>query len=110
MFAKAGPAKLAQLRAEGIDPTKTDAARAKQGQRNRESYRANAAWDQEHAGEVTTVDFARDILPELQDIPLSTIMRETGLSLRHCSLIRQGQKVPHQRHWHNLSRLGAANR
>jgi hypothetical protein len=99
VFAKAGPAKLAQLRAEGIDPTKTEAARAKQGQRNRESYRANAAWEQEHAREVTTVDFAQDILPGLQDIPLSTIMRATGLSLRYCSLIRQGKKVPHQRHW-----------
>lgn len=99
MFAKAGPAKLAQLRAEGNDPTKTEAARVKQGQRNRENYRANAAWDQAHAGEVTTVDFAQDILPGLQELPLSTIMRATGLSLRYCSLIRQGKKVPHQRHW-----------
>ncbi|MBX7135069.1 MAG: CRISPR-associated endonuclease Cas1 [Fimbriimonadaceae bacterium] len=99
IFAKAGPARLAQLRAEGNDPTKTEAARAKQGQRNRESYRANAEWDQAHAGEVTTVDFAQDILPGLQGVALSTIMRATGLSLRYCSLIRQGQKVPHQRHW-----------
>lgn len=102
IFAAAGPARFAQLRAEGNDPTQTEAAREKQGRRTLENYRANAEWDQEHGNQTTDIDFGRDILPGLQDIPLRTIMRETGLSLRYCSQIRQGQKVPHQRHWQSL--------
>lgn len=35
----------------------------------------------------------------LQGVPLSAMMRATGLSLRYCSLIRRGLAVPHPRHW-----------
>jgi hypothetical protein len=41
----------------------------------------------------------RDILPLIQEIPLSRLRRATGLSLRYVSLIRRGERTPHPRHW-----------
>jgi hypothetical protein len=46
--------------------------------------------------------FQREILPLIQEIPLSRLQRATGLSLRYVSLIRRGERTPHPRHWHGL--------
>jgi len=40
-----------------------------------------------------------NILPLIQDVPLSRLQHATGLSLRYVSLIRRGKRVPHPRHW-----------
>jgi hypothetical protein len=40
-----------------------------------------------------------DILPLIQDVPLSQLQQATGLSLRYVSLIRRGERTPHPRHW-----------
>jgi hypothetical protein len=44
----------------------------------------------------------REILPLIQDVPLSRLVGATGLSLRYVSLIRRGEKTPHPRHWLRL--------
>jgi hypothetical protein len=60
-----------------------------------------AAWVREQRGKlVDFTAFQRDILPLIQGVPLSRLQKETGLSLRHVSLIRRGERVPHPRHWH----------
>ena len=61
-------------------------------------------WDERY-GKLTDLSaFSREILPRIQGVPLSRLVHATGLSLRYCSLIRRGEKVPHPRHWNALAR------
>jgi CRISPR-associated endonuclease Cas1 len=107
-FAKAGPAALAKRRDAGTDPAHTAEARRKQSVRAAENVRANAEWERAHSSATLALDFTKDILPGLQSLALTQIMVATGLSLRYCSLIRSGLKVPHPRHWHALASIGNA--
>lgn len=70
------------------------------GQSNASHYAANAAWEQETATEFPSIpdDFARDILPRLQSIPLRAMADRTGLTKGYCSFVRRGLYVPHRRH------------
>jgi hypothetical protein len=43
--------------------------------------------------------FAREILPAIQSLPLSDLVRATGLTHGYLSKVRRGEKVPHPRHW-----------
>ena len=104
LFEQAGPAALAQLRAEGRDPTVTAEAKSQLGRANSRRQLDAARWNAEH-GQPDNGTFTREILPGLQDVPLSRIMEATGLSLRYCSQIRRGY-VPHPRHWEGLRELG----
>jgi hypothetical protein len=104
-FANAGPAALAKLRADGADPSHTEEARRKQGVRAVANVLANQEWEQSNDSVEPKLHFERNILPGLQSIPLSQIMEASGLSLRYCSLIRRGLKVPHRRHWERLTRV-----
>jgi len=104
-FAIAGPAALARQRLEGSDPAHTEEARRKQGLRAAANTRANRAWDESDGSTSDPLEFQRDILPGLQSVPLSKIVKASGLSLRYSSLIRRGQKVPHPRHWKALGQL-----
>ena len=54
---------------------------------------------QRHGKVVDLSAFQRDILPLIQEIPLSRLQQATGLSLRYVSLIRRGERTPHPRHW-----------
>ena len=108
LFEQAGPAALAQLRAEGRDPTVTADARHKLGLANSRRQLDAARWNAEH-DQPDNEMFRKEILPGLQDVPLSRIMEATGLSLRYCSQIRQGY-VPHPRHWGRLRHLVASGR
>ena len=105
IFATAGPKALAELRAGGMDPAHGGEAGRKRGQRNAEHARAIEEWKGEPGNGVGDSDFTRDILPRLQGVPLNALVQATGLSLRYCSLIRQGLKVPHPRHREALARL-----
>jgi hypothetical protein len=58
-----------------------------------------AEWDQANPVPANPAVFQREILPLLQGVPLRRLVKATGLSLRYCSLIRRGEKVPHPRHW-----------
>jgi hypothetical protein len=102
-FACAGPAALAKRRADGSDPAHTEEARRKQGLRAAANVRANFEWENSNGHRAPDVDFQHDILPGIRSMPLSQIMEATGLSLRYCSLIRRGSKVPHRRHWDALA-------
>jgi CRISPR-associated endonuclease Cas1 len=103
---KAGPDTLAQLRAEGSDPTQTPAAKRKLGRANARRVREAARWDRDNERPDPHV-FTREILPLLQHVTLRKMMQATGLSLRYCSRIRRGY-VPHARHWQALKVLGKA--
>jgi hypothetical protein len=74
----------------------------------RESRKAEVReWDEPHGKLVDLSAFEREILPALQGVPLSQLQRATGLSLRYVSLIRRGERTPHPKHWHALTRAAA---
>lgn len=51
--------------------------------------------------------FKREILPLLQDVSLTAMERATELSVRYCSQIRRGLKVPHPMYWNALAGVAA---
>jgi CRISPR-associated endonuclease Cas1 len=106
-FQMAGPAALARARAEGHDPSKTSEALVKVAATQRERAAARTAWERANAeGHFSPETFRSDILPALRDIPVSAIVRATGLSLYYCSQIRRGIRVPHPMYWESLCGLG----
>jgi hypothetical protein len=50
--------------------------------------------------------FVREILPTIQSLPLSDLVRATGLTHGYLSTVRRGEKVPHPRHWPALRLAG----
>ena len=56
--------------------------------------------------DVPRTRFTEQILPLLQDVPLSEMVQATGLSKGYCSFIKRGLKTPHERHWSALEQLG----
>jgi len=64
--------------------------------------RAIREWERQFGKVVDLSVFEREVLPLIQEVPLSRLVRATGLSLRYCSQIRRGEKTPHPRHWQAL--------
>ena len=104
-FRDAGPIALASMREAGIDPAHGGNAARKRGETNARHARDAAAWARGHEATQDPEEFVRHILPGLQGVPLGKMAEGTGLSLRWCSLIRRGMRVPHPRHWDTLARL-----
>jgi hypothetical protein len=65
-----------------------------------EQRRRSRQWKRENpGGGHDRAWFLREVMPKLDDVPLSAIARVTGLSLAACSRYRAGARVPHPRHW-----------
>jgi hypothetical protein len=106
--------KLARLRSEGRDPSHGGEVGRKRGASNARRGQERSKWkelgldaDREKAR------FKRDILPLLQGIPLSHIMKATGFSRRYASMARRGLYTPHPAHYDALADLagsGALNK
>ena len=95
---------------KGDDPTHGHAAGKARAASNITRKTQAREWDEQHGKLVDLSAFQRNILPQIQDIPLSQLQRATGLSLRYVSLIRRGERTPHPRHWDALlttANLGA---
>jgi len=86
----------------GADPTHDARAAARRAEANVNGKREAREWDEQHGKLVDLSAFQRDILPLIQEIPLSRLQRATGLSLHYVSLIRRGERTPHPRHWQAL--------
>jgi hypothetical protein len=99
VFHGSGLAALEEKKAAGADPTHGASAAVRRAETNVARKREARAWDEQHGKLVDLSGFQRDILPLLQDVPLSRLQRATGLSLRYVSLIRRGERTPHPRHW-----------
>ena len=104
-WASAGQEALAQLRETGMDPAHSAVAGQKRGRRNALHNAAAAAWKREGNEGTDQMDFAQDVLPRLQSVPLREMSQATGLSQAHCSFVRRGLRMPHPRHWPALERL-----
>lgn len=105
-FAKAGIKKLAELRAKGLDPTHGGDVGRRRGLSNARRAVERGEWEKLGLDlEAEKERFKRDILPALQGVPLSRIIKATGLSRRYASMIRRGMYVPHPMHYERLSGL-----
>jgi hypothetical protein len=105
-FHGAGLAAIAEEKKKGRDPTHGETAAARRADNNVQRKYEAREWDERY-GKLTDLSaFQRDILPLIQDVPLSRLVRATGLSLRYVSLIRRGEKTPHPRHWQRLVDAG----
>lgn len=77
------------------EPARTSGGSGTNIRRKREARK----WDERY-GKLTDLSaFSREILTRIQAVPLSQLVRATGLSLRYVSQIRRGEKAPHPRHW-----------
>lgn len=108
-FQGSGIAAIEHRKAAGRDPTHGDRAAARRANTNITRKREAREWDEQHGKLVDLSAFQRDILPLIQDVPLSSLQRATGLSLRYVSLIRRGERTPHPRHWATLLSAPASN-
>ena len=97
--------KLQQLREAGTDPAHGGNAAKKRGRANSQHQLAVHEWNTLNE-DVPRTRFTEQILPLLQDVPLSEMVQATGLSKGYCSFIKRGLKTPHERHWSALEQLG----
>jgi CRISPR-associated protein Cas1 len=107
-FRAAGQAQKQAERAAGTDPSHGGDAAARRGATRRTRAAEQAAWEKAnpHVDADRTV-FEREILPLIQEVSLSQLARATGLTGGYLAQVRRGAKVPHQRHWPALRRVGA---
>ena len=101
-FVNSGLSTLEKQKAAGRDTTHGGKAAKRRGQSIAERKRAVREWEREFGKVVDLGVFEREILPLVRGVPLSRLVKATGLSLRYCSQIRRGEKVPHPRHWQAL--------
>jgi hypothetical protein len=100
---------LARLRLEGRDPSHGGEVGKKRGASNAHRARERSQWKELGLDvEQEKERFKRDLLPLLQGLPLSHIMKATGFSRRYASLIRRGLYTPHPVHYDALADLLAS--
>jgi hypothetical protein len=107
-FRAAGDAKLAEMRARGLDPTNRPEVQRQRAASASAQRRAGLAWRDD--GSLNGVDFKRDILPGLQDVPVRAIAEAMGSTHSHASKVRCGRLAPHKRHWGALATLSRDKR
>jgi hypothetical protein len=91
---------LRQLRAQGLDPSQSNAALVRRSASMRQRKQEQLEWEALHDGDGPDPElFIREILPHLKGLPLSVLAARTGLSQQYCSEIRRGIYTPHPRHW-----------
>ncbi len=100
-FSQGGPAKIAAMRAAGNDPTNTREAQRRRAASSSQQRKAVVAWRDDRS--LDGVDFKRNILPKLQNLPVRVIAEAMGSSISHGSKVRSGHLVPHRRHWKKLA-------
>jgi CRISPR-associated endonuclease Cas1 len=99
-FIAAGRDTFARRREAGVDPSHGGVAAERRGATMARRKREEHEWNAAHGGTGTDPDvFAREILPTIQALPLSDLVRATGLTHGYLSKVRRGEKVPHPRHW-----------
>lgn len=107
-LANAGPRSLTRLREQGKDPNHGGEVGRKRGRSNAKRAQERACWERQHPEfdyKVASIHFRIEVLPALEGVPLSKIMKATGLSRRYASMIRRGIVVPHPMHLEALAAL-----
>jgi uncharacterized Zn finger protein (UPF0148 family) len=96
---------MAEMRASPDDPAKRPEAIAKRVAAHRARLEAARAWEREHPGPYDRETYLREILPRLQEVTVTQIVRATGLSQSYCWQVRAGRRVPHPMYWGALASL-----
>jgi CRISPR-associated endonuclease Cas1 len=104
-FQQSGQTALQQRRAAGDIPNATPEAKARASATQRQRHKERRAYAAQQDKPADKEMFRREIAPGLAQLPLSALQNATGLSLRYCSLIRQGKVIPHPRYWEALRGL-----
>ena len=81
-FSGSGLAKLDQLKAGGRDPTHGGQAAEKRSAATTNRKAELAAWEQQYGKLLDLSVFEHDILPQIRQVPLSQLVKATGLSPR----------------------------
>ena len=90
-------------------PGQEEQIRAKRGAAISNSKQVSKAWRESHPeGRVDLETYLTEILPMLQEVTLSTIMKACGVSKSTASTIRSGKFVPAERHLAALRNLSAS--
>jgi CRISPR-associated endonuclease Cas1 len=107
-FIEAGRKRKAEQAAAGVDSSHGGQAGERRAATIKQRWAERAAWNPTHIDHPSDPEwFREEILPALQRVPLSVLVRATGLTRGYLSQVRRGRKVPHQRHWSALrSALG----
>jgi CRISPR-associated endonuclease Cas1 len=104
-FVQAGRETFERQRERGIDPSHGGEAAARRGQTMARRRRELREWRATHGETPADPDlFRRELLPVIQQVPLSDLVRATGLTHGYLTHVRRGTKTPHPRHWPNLRR------
>jgi hypothetical protein len=99
-------ARMAQLRAEGKDPSTTPEVLAKRSLLSTRNRLAEVAWTDD-GGDYSDERWS-EIVPGLHLVRVGEIMVACGVSKSYASLVRNGKRKPHPRHWNALITLSAA--
>ena len=99
---------VAEKKGAGYDPTNGSSAASRRAETNITRKRQAHEWDERHGKLIDLAAFRREILPLIQDIPLSRLQRATGLSLRYVILDSARRADPAPKAWQGL--LAAARR
>jgi hypothetical protein len=92
-------------------PGQEEATRRKRGRAIAASRAELERWKSEHPDARTDPEaFRREILPGLQQVKLTEIMRATGMAKSSASMVRSGMRVPALRHWRALAELARDRR
>ena len=81
-FDGSGLASIERAKAAGADPTHGGGAAKKRGAATARRKAEMAAWETQYGKLVDLSGFEREILPLIQAVPLSRLVKATGLSLR----------------------------
>ena len=90
----------------GFDPAHGFGAAVLRGRSVSANNQASYEWNRNNERLDSQV-FTTEILPLIQEVPLSAMVDATGLSKGYCSFIKRGIKVPHERHWSAFKHLGS---
>jgi hypothetical protein len=63
------------------------------------------AWEAVHAGETWDQADFEPIRQALRDVPISELMKVTGMSRGACTAVRTGRAAWHARHWRTLAEV-----
>lgn len=96
-FNLAGRSRLAHLRKAGADPSRTPEATLRRRQAASRQRQRSIAWHDD--GQLSNIDFRRDVLPNLAEVSVTRIAEAMNASKTYCSKVRNGHVVPHRRHW-----------
>jgi hypothetical protein len=86
-------------------PTWAPEVNSSRAEKMRRQKAERDAWEEAHAGEVWDPADFEPVRLALADLPISALMKATGLSRGACTALRTGREACHARHWAVLAEL-----